>query len=150
MLEDKQVKQAKSVITAMGSLKNIKYLQSIKKGFAEEISKLKESKVRVQQEQKAEKASFIREALQNFLDDMDKTWDRRKYISGGYSSEFTRFVSRGNMWHYAISEKHGDAVRIFNDAKEELNEIFVQELQKCAPEKLDHLAHNWGLKNLTD
>lgn len=105
-------------------------------------------------EVKATKLDFIRTLAYDFVEKMKHSYNKNAYIRNGYSDTFTRYVSRmygkgfySHEKHKGTSEKHYAATRAFNEAFENLNAVFVEEISNN-PAFFEFVVENAGLKNL--
>lgn len=100
------------------------------------------------------KRDFIRTLAYDFVEKMKSRWARDAYIRNGYCDAFTRYVSRmygkgfySHELHGRASEKHYAATKAFNEAFENLNTVFVEEISNN-PAFFEFVVENAGLKNL--
>lgn len=110
-----------------------------------EIEERRNILIAIKEREALEKRAFIGEALDNFLKDMESRGNRSRYISGGYTSDFTKFVNRNHLYN-GLSFEHRQAINAFTEAKEELNRQFLEAVK--TPEARDKLIHGAGIKNI--
>jgi len=103
-------------------------------------------------EEKAKiKKEFIRQAMEQFIKKMTSShWQKQKYITGSYSDDFTKFVSRTNVSVGTLTEAHREAKYKFIEAYQNLNEVFLKELLSNSENIQADIIEYAGLKNLGD
>lgn len=80
------------------------------------------------------RTDFILSLVMKFLDLVrSNRHSRELYINGGFTCEFTKFISRRGM-SGAINREHREAIIAFTKAKQNLNRVFLMELESQAEE----------------
>ena len=113
---------------------------------ANERARLKEKAHNIRGEKRNITTSFVRQAMDKFIEAMKHEGDKSRYIRGRFSDTFTKHVNR-HGWFNSISNKHGEAIDQYNKALRNLNEVFVDELltKEDARARLLNMA---GIKNI--
>ena len=125
-------------------------ISSINKAIREKSEEAYDAKMQARElrrEKRAIQGEFIGAAFDEFLKDMQSNSyrnGRAGYINGCYTGTFTKYIKRG----MAISRNHSRAVDAFNDALENLNKVFVEEILANPEEAKRKLMDYAGLKNL--
>ena len=125
-------------------------ISSINKAIREKSEEAYDAKMQARElrrEKRAIQGEFIGAAFDEFLKDMQSNSYRNSragYINGRYTGTFTKYVNRT----MAISRNHREAIGAFNDALENLNKVFVEEILANPEEAKRKLMDYAGLKNL--
>lgn len=130
-------------------LKTIANERKSRRAIQVEIEKLRAKAKDNYLAKKETELDAITEMARDFLIQMEDVYTEDRYIYGGFSSAFTKFVSRGLGNWPRLSTRHAEAVKTFTTAKQNLNRVFVEELKMFSADgDLRNAFRFSSLKNL--